>query len=248
MLPAPALTPEAADQADGQTIAVLSTRGFVARPGRTIAAATFAGLLAMGISFAVSSSPIVGMLALFAGILAVFGLRTGDVDFRLTREGLHRTFVPFAGIGGRGRREQVFAFTDMRSFRRDRDLSRYRQEEVERLVITLRRPPFRIVIHDMMGKEAFADFADRFGELATAAGVPRRPSFYASLWAKLLLAVFALAAGGLLVLQAVGTLSPTNTFRLMVVILPGVAYMGWRILARPRDGAETTGRAAGRGG
>jgi len=248
MPPAPALPPESTDQADGGAIAVLSTRGFVARPGRTIAVSTFAGLLAMGASFAVSSSPVVGILSLFAGVLAVFGLRTGDVDFRVTAKGLHRTFVPFAGIGGRGKREQFFALADMRSWRRDRDLSRYRQGEVERLVIALRRPPFRIVIHDMMGKEAFTHFADRFAGLATAAGVPRRPGFYATLWAKLFLVVFAVAAGGLLVLLALGTLSPTNTFRLMVVILPGVAYMGWRILARPPPGADTTGREAGRGG
>lgn len=233
---------------DGDVVAVLETRGFVARPGRTIAAATLFGLLAMSASFAVSSSPFVGMAGLFAGILAVFGLRAGDIGFRLTTKGLHRTFRPFAGIGGRGRREQFLAFADMRSFRRDRDLSRYRQDEVERLVIALRRPPYRIVIHDMMGKEAFADFADRFGELAAAAGVPRRPSFYATLWAKLLLAVFALAAGGLLVLLALGTLSPTNTFRLMVVILPGVAYMGWRVLARPSGVVPKAAQESGRGG
>lgn len=226
-------------------VAALATRGFVARPGRTIAIATVVGLIAMGASFAISSSPLVGMAALFAGILAVFGLRAGDVDFRLTRDGLHRTFVPFAALVGRGRREQFFAFSAMRAWRRDRDYSRYRAEEVERLVIVLRRPPFRIVIHDMMGRAAFADFADVFAALATAAGVPRRPGFYATLWAKLLLAVFALAAGGLLVLLALGTLSPTNTFRLMVVILPGVGYMGWRILARPRSDARAPGNGKG---
>lgn len=230
---------------EDETVATLATRGFVARPGRTIALATVCGLLAMSASFALSLSPFVGMAALVAGILAVFGLRAGDVDFRLTREGLHRTFVPFAGLGGRSPRAQVFAFSEMRSWRRDRDYSRSRQEEVEQLVIALRRPPYRIVIHDMMGKDDFAVFADRFSALASAAGIPRRPGFYATLWAKLLLVVFALAAGALLALYAAGTLSPTNTFRLMVVILPGVGYMGWRILGGPRSGAGAGGTGGG---
>ena len=230
---------------DGSTVAVLATRGFVHRPGRTLATATLAGLLAMGAAFAISTSPFVAVAALFAGILAVFGLRTGDVDFRLTASGLHRTFVPFAGLGGRGRREQFFPFADMRAFRRDRDLSRYRQVEVESLTVLLRRPPFRVVVHDMMDKAAFARFADHFEALAVAAGVPRRPGFYATLWARLLLLVFAVAAGVLLVLFALGSLSPTSAFRLMVVILPGVSYMGWRVLGRAKGTAvRPTGQGA----
>jgi hypothetical protein len=236
-----ALAPVPADD----TIAALATRGFVGRPGRTIGTATLAGLLAMGVSFAVTPSPFVAMAALFVGILAVFGFRSGDVAFRLTADGLHRTFAAFAGLR---RREHFFPFADMRFYRRERDWSRYRQEEVERLVVALRRPPFRIVIHDMMGRSAFEVFAGRFEEIAAAAGIVRRPGFYGTVWAKLLLVVFTIAAGGLIVLLALGTLSPTNTFRLFVVILPGVGYMGWRILARPRRGVDESRGVTGGGG
>ena len=246
-MPSGEASPARADAAD-ETIATLATRGIVNRPGRTLATATLAGLFAMGTSFAVTASPVVGMAALFAGILLVLGFRAGAMRFRLTGEGLHRSFVPFAGLGSRRTREQFFPFAAMRFYRRDRDWSRYRLDEVESLVIALRRPPFRVVIHDMIDKAAFATFADRFEALAEAADVPRQASFYGSLWARLLFALFALAAAGLLVLSALGTLNPTNTFRLLVVILPGVAYMGWRVLRRKAPPGAQGLQASEKGG
>lgn len=235
-------------ESGAETVASLATRGFVRRPGRTIAMATLAGLLAMQISFVVTPSPLVAVAALLAGMLLVLGTRAGDVRLRLTSEGIHRSFVPFADLGSRRERELFVPFAAMRSYRRDRDWSRYRSREVESLVIAFRGPPFRLVIHDMIDQPAFAAFAERFEALAARAAVPRRPGFYATLWAKLLLAMFAAAAGVLVVFLAAGTLSPTNSFRLLVVILPGVGYMGWRILGSHGHASDRNAQATGKGG
>lgn len=218
-------------------LATLATRGFVGRPAPTIAAATAAGLFAMSISFAFEPPILVPMVALVAGILLVLGFRAGDMRYRLTADGLHRSFRPLAaGVFGLAGREQSFGFDAMRFYRRDRDWSRYRAEEIETLTIGLRRPPFRIAIHDMMGKAAFDAFADRFEELAAgreaagAGAIERRPGFYQSIWAKLITVVFAIAAVGLTIAFFAGLLSPTGVFRLLIVIIPGVIYMGWRVL------------------
>jgi hypothetical protein len=178
------------------------------------------------------------MVALFAGILLVFGFRTGDMHYRLTEEGLYRSFRPlaarFLNLSGR---EQTFGFADMRFYRRDRDWSRYRAEEVESLVVGVRKPPYRVVIHDMIDKAAFGAFADRFEALArrVARPVERRPGFYQTIWAKLLTAVFAVMAIALIAAFLAGMLGPTGIFRLLIVIIPGVIYMGWRVLRGPRD-------------
>lgn len=220
------------DQSGGAR-ATLETRGFIGRPGPTILAATGAGLLGMWISFAFDPPIVVSMAALFAGILLVLGFRAGEMRYRLTGAGLSRSFRPllarYLRLPGR---EQSFRFDEMRFYRRDRDWSRYRAEEVESLTIGVRRPPFRVVIHDMIDKGAFGAFADRFEQLAGQAEtvVARRPGFYQSIRALLLTAVFAVMAAGLLAAFFANMIGPTGIFRLLIVIIPGVIYMGWRVV------------------
>lgn len=215
----------------------LATRGFVGRPWPTILTATVAGLFAMSVTFAFGLPILLSMVGLFAGILLVLGFRAGDMAYRLTDDGLHRSFRPLAAstFGLRGR-EQVFRFDDMRFYRRDRDWSRYRMQEIESLTIGVRQWPYRVVIHDMIDKAAFGAFADRFEQLAGRAGteIPRKPGFYQSIWAKLLTAVFAVMAVALILALAFGLLSLTGIFRLLIVIIPGVIYMTWRVFAPRR--------------
>ncbi|MCP4380113.1 MAG: hypothetical protein GY798_01575 [Hyphomicrobiales bacterium] len=227
--------------ATGPPAAELATRGFIGRPWPTILAATFAGLFAMSLSFMVALPILVSMVALFAGILLVFGFRTGDMRYRLTADGLQRSFRPLAArffhLPGR---EQTFRFDQMRFYRRDRDWSRYRVQEVESLTIGVRRPPYRIVIHDMIDKAEFGAFADRFEQLAARdiTEIPRKPGFYQSVWAMLLTALFAVIAVVLILLFAIGMLNPTGIFRLLVVIIPGVIYMAWRVTAAHRRSSD----------
>ncbi|MEP0322661.1 hypothetical protein [Bauldia litoralis] len=240
------------DREAPDVIADLATRGFIGRPGPTILAATGMGLLAMTLSFAFDSPMLVSMAALFAGILLVLGIRAGDMRYRLTGEGLGRSFRPLLWryLGLRSR-EQFFRFSDMRFFRRDRDWSRYRAEEVESVTIGVRRPPFRVVIHDMIDKPSFGAFADVFERLAGQGEtfVERRPGFYESVWAILLTALFVAVAVVLIGFFVAGALSPTGVFRLLIVIIPGVIYMVWRVSSArfaarqddPQGKSEATG-------
>jgi hypothetical protein len=205
-------------------LAELSTRGFVGRPGPTIALATVAGMLAMSVAFTFEPPIFVPMLLLVGGILLVIAFRVGDVRYRLGPEGLERSFRPLAArlFGLRGR-EQSFRFEDVRFYRRDRDWSRYRAKEVESLVIGLRVSPYRLVIHDLMGRDAFTAFADRFEAMITerGGGIERRPGFYDSIWALPLTGVFTAAALVLCGVLLIEGLGPTNAFRLLIVIVPG---------------------------
>lgn len=255
--PAGAFPPKAARIAGPgapDVLVSLQTRGFIGRPGRTILFATVAGMFAMSVTFAFSPPFFVPMAGLIGGIMLVYGFRTGDMRYTLTNEGLNRSFRPLAArVFGLKGREQSFRFDEIRYYRRDRDWARYRAEEVESLKLAVSRPPYRIVITDMLGKDAFADFADIFEALAagqrreTGAGakgqavggkvpvIERRPGFYQTIWAKLLTAVFAIMAIALIVAFLAGMLSPTGVFRLLIVIIPGVIYMGWRVLRGRRD-------------
>ncbi|MCB1486485.1 MAG: hypothetical protein KDJ88_03390 [Bauldia sp.] len=221
----------AGDQQSGAE-AELLTRGFIGRPWPTILLATFAGMLTMSVAILAGLPMIVSTAALFVGIFLVFGFRTGDMGYRLTPEGLARSFRPLAArlvkLPGR---KQSFRFEDMRFYRRDRDWSRYRAQEVESLVIGVRKPPYRIVIHDMIDKAAFGEFADLFESFAARAPRPveRRPGFYQTIWAKLVTLVFAVFAVALVAAFFAGILSPTGIFRLLIVIIPGVIYMAWRV-------------------
>jgi len=231
-----------ASQPRSAVLAEFEARGFVGRPGLTITVAATAGLFAMAISFAFEPPVTVSMLALVAGVLLVLGFRAGDTRYRLTAAGIHRSFRPLAASLFRlPVRAQFFPLTDIRFYRRERDWSRYRAEEVESLTLALRRPPYRMVIHDMADRPGFLAFADRFEELAAndQAPIRRKPGFYQTGWAKGITVVFAALAAGLVVLFAMGMLGPTAVFRLLVVIVPGVLYMAYRAFGtRPAAGKQ----------
>lgn len=229
---------ELRDQGDAVAAeATLATRGFRARPGLTIAAATLAGIAAMAVTFALALPVVVSLAALIAGILAVLALGAADIAWRIAADGIHRRGRPLAAAFLELRpRDRMFRFADIRHYRRETDLSRF-HGEVERLTLALRVWPFRIVIHDMAGREPFRAFAAVFERYAAARGIPRRPGFYDTVWAKLVTFGFAAAALVLAALHMAGALSGTAAFRLSAVIVPGVLYMAWRTFGPRRTPA-----------
>ena len=231
----------------GGVLASLSTRGFVGHPGLTIGLATIAGLGLMNLTFLLGLPFLFSMAGLFAGILLVFGFGGGEMRYTLTTGGLERSFRPFAAeyirIGGR---RQTVRFSDIRSYRRDRDLGRDKQEYAF-LRLKLRKPPFRMTINSKSGRDAFEAFADAFEAQVSGQGSPaeggtagdsnaskpspvvrREKGFYDTWFAKGLTIVFAVVAVVLSVLQFTGTITGTNLFRLTVIIIPGVLYMAYR--------------------
>lgn len=209
----------------------------------------------MNLTFLLGLPFLFSMAGLFAGILLVLGFGGGDMRYTLTSTGIERDFRPFAAQYVRiGQRHQKARFSDIRSYRRDRDLGRDKQEYAF-LRLRLGKPPYRMTINSKSGRDAFEAFADAFEaqvaghgsspEATTAprsgAGTPaprvrREKGFYDTWFAKGLTIVFAILAVVLSGLQFTGTVAGTNLFRLTVIIIPGVLYMAYRCFGwrRPR--------------
>lgn len=237
---------------DNQVLAELRTRGIFGNPGGTILTAACFGMALMFVPITLDLSPFLGMAALLGGICLVLGLRAGRMDYRLTPEGLERHFRPFLQpLLKLPARRQSFSYADIKAYRRGEDLARSLRERAF-LNIDLRRAPHRIAItgeHDEAGFQAFADAFERQvarlnrGEAAPPLEKPgrrqERPrpirakgSFYDTLGAKALTLFFLLLSAGLgaAYLSAEGT--PGNLIRFALVILPGTAYLTWRVFIK----------------
>lgn len=216
---------------DVPALATLHTRGFAGHPGKTIALATFVGLFAVGTAAAAGLHPFISVVGLVAAIVAVLALGAGDTQVQLTQDGIRRTVTPMAArFIALPPRQQWIPFDAIRAYRRDHDLSRF-HGEVAFLTLSLRRPPYRVTIHDRQGAAAFATFADAFEQLAVQHHVERRPGFYSTSAALLLTIGFAGSAVVLIAFALMGVLSATSLFRLLVIIIPGTLYMAYRTAA-----------------
>lgn len=229
---------------------VLKTRGFVSNPMGTISMAAFCGLLLMSVSVMVGAHVFVSMGALLAGILGIYGIKAGHMEYLLTSDSLERRFQPFLAqcMGLQGQR-QVFAFEDIVSYKQEEDLSRSMRER-SFLNITLRRRPYTIWITDEQNPAVFRDFAEafiqhveQFNSKAAATGplaschkadhrIRRQPSFYRSLGAKILTLIFILLNLGLMVAFFTGIGSIDSLIRWAGIILPGTFYMVWRVFVQ----------------
>lgn len=228
-------TGEPASEVGVPTVAALRTRGFAIHPGLAMAAAGAVGLLTVTAAATAGLHPFVSVGLLLAVTVAVLMRLAGDATVRLTDAGIERTVSPLmARLVALPDRHQYIGFGDIRAYRRDSDRSRFRGE-VAYLTLSLRRPPFRVTIHDMGGKTAFEAFADAFEALAARYNIRRRHGFYQTAMAKVLTLAFAVAALAVAAFAVNGSLSPLNLFRLWAIIIPGTMYMTYRVVtARPR--------------
>lgn len=219
------------------TVPSLRTRGFAGHPVLSIAAVCAVGLLAVSVAAMVGIHPLISIPLHVAVIVAALAWLAGDARVRLTDEGIERTVTPLmAKFFAVPDRHQRLGFDDIRAYRRDSDRSRFRGE-VAFLTLSLRRPPYRVTIHDMSGKAEFEAFADAFEVLAARHNIQRRSGFYQSVLARVLTLAFAAIAVALGVLAMNGSLSPQNLFRLWAIIVPGTMYIAYRVVtAGPRQG------------
>lgn len=223
-------------------LATLHTRGFAGHPGKTIALATYAGLFAVGTIAAIGLHPFIGAVGMIAAIVTVLALGAGDTNVQLTNDGIERLVTPMAArFIALPPRQHWIPFSAIRAYRRDRDLSRF-HGEVAFLTLSLRRPPYRVTIHDRQGAAAFAAFADAFEGLAAHHGINQRPGFYSTIAALLLTVGFALSIVILAGLALTGALSATSLFRLLVIIIPGTLYMAYRTTAARRRSDKSSKR------
>ena len=243
---------------DAETLAELKTNGFGFNPALSIGIGTVVGMQAMFVAILLKLHPFVAMAALLGGILAVFGVMGGRMEYRLTTRGLHRWFRPFLGnflpIRGRAR---FFHFAEIVSYKREKDLARS-MREVEVLKITVRTAPFHVWINDQVNPVGFRRFADAFVEQVEsvnqnlAAGhtpgdpettdvvetkpvqhpIKRRKGFYSTVFAKVLTVVFVWATLALAAAFFLGEARATQLIRFGIVILPGTAYMVYRVFLK----------------
>jgi len=219
---------------DVPALATLKTRGYAGRPGTTIALAGFAGLLVVWTTAAAGLHPLIRVAGLVATIVAVLAFKAGDIRVRLTNDGIERTVTPMAArFVALPPHRQWIPFDAIRSYRRDSDLSRF-HGQVATLNLSLRRPPYRVTIHDMQGAAEYATFADAFERLAVQHGIGQLPGFYSTLAARLLTVAF--AAGGVVIagLALAGALSMTSLFRALCIFVPGTIYMAYRTITARR--------------
>ena len=226
------------------------TRTMRGRPRTAILKAFWAGMAVMTGLILVGAHPLLAMGGLLGVIVWVILRASGGATFTITAEGLERSMVSQAG------RPKVLrvAWDQIDAYSLTRDLKRS-MREVAVLRIDLDRAPHRIEISDEADMAAFDAFTAAFEAGvhqhnatlealalgATPISIPprrspdaapqaivRRQGFYQTLLAKVISLVAVAVSVAFVVLAVRGALGGTNLWRLLVVILPGTAYMVWR--------------------
>lgn len=189
-------------------------------------------------------------VVLFLGA-TVLGLMTigGDAEYRVTDQGLERkvTSMLFHRV-----KEESFPWSMVRSYKEGRDLNRS-WREYHFLEIHFRKAGTRWKLTGEDDSPAFFAFKAAFidhvealnrrhakgssdGNPTEVRPIARKPVFYDTLWAKVFTALsyLFLAGVGVIYLAAPQLLGFTDLVRLVLVTLPGVIYLSWRMLRHRR--------------
>ncbi len=240
-------------------LASLHTNGFVANPMSSIAIATVCGMGFMFVTILLGAPILISMVGLFGGILLVYGYRVGKVTYDLYEDGIQMSIRRFIPYYLKKKEEQRFvAWKYIKSFKNDFDQQRG-GGEYEFLKLYLSKSPGEIWITDQHDKSGFQAFRDAFKEVvrkeheastktqlgeqqSEKVSVKTKPThliekvgFYKTITAKVITILFILIAAGLVVLNQTQGLSFRNLFRLELVIIPGVAYMVYRVFVKVEE-------------
>lgn len=233
-------------------ITSFTTNSFVYNPTKTIISAVFAGMGFMYITIFLGAPIIVSMLALFSGILLVYGYRIGKVKYSLYPFGIHQTirrFIP--DILGKEAEERLFTWNLINSYKIDRDMSKSLKSYYF-IKLYLNVAPKQIWITDQVDKEGFERFKFEFEKLIREHTilraendfntrsisnvedirpqyVKRKKGFYSTILAKIVTLFFVILSILLLIFAIQSGMRATNWFRLGVVIIPGTIYMVYRV-------------------
>jgi hypothetical protein len=233
-------------------ITSFTTNSFVYNPTKTIISAVFAGMGFMFITIFLGAPIIVSMLALFSGILLVYGYRIGKVKYALYPFGIHQTirrFIP--DILGKEAEERLITWNFINSYKIDKDLSKS-LKPYHFIKLYLNVSPKEIWITDQINKDGFDKFKFEFEKLIQEHEniraendfnprsisnvedirpqyIKRKKGFYSTIFAKIV-TLFFLVVSILLLMYAIKSgMRATNWFRLGVVIIPGTIYMVYRV-------------------
>jgi hypothetical protein len=233
-------------------ITSFTTNSFISNPAETIIVAVFSGMGFMYITIFLGTPVIISMLALFGGILLVFGYRVGKVKYALYPFGIHQTIRRFMpDILGKKAEERLFTWNQINSYKIDRDMSKSLKSYYF-IKLYLNVPPKQIWITDQIDKDGFERFKFEFEKLVQEHAniraendynprsmrniedirpqyVKRKKGFYSTIFAKIVTLFFVVLSILLLIFAIQSGMRATNWFRLGVVIIPGTIYMVYRV-------------------
>lgn len=239
----------------GSDVVQVTTRTFRGSQVLGILVVTAVGMQLMMVVLMLRLPAAWAFVALLGGISVTLGFMAGDVVYSLDDQGVRRVWRPLASRFLKVKAtERLVTWAQVEDYRHDRDLTRSLQE-LEFLEIDVREPKARWVVTDRQDAPGFGTFRDAFlarvsaPDVATsgaaistndlsetitgrATEIRRRRGFYETIWAKLLSALFLVAALGWLGYAATGGLDRAQLFRFGVVIFPGLAYILWRTWGR----------------
>ncbi len=203
-----------------------------------VAMVTFLSLGVMG-TLIMIGAPTLVTLALFIGstYLGVMWIG-GEAVYRMDDQGLERMVT---SLLTKRTRRQHFAWEMVESFKSGRDLDRS-WDEYDFLEIQFRRGGHSWKLANQSDPAAFATFQQAFQlqveqqNLSCGDGTIRhRRSFFETAFAKLVTHISYLFLIGLALvyLARPGLLEFRHLLRLLLVILPGVAYLTYRVYLKP---------------
>jgi hypothetical protein len=221
------------------------TRSFISNPIGSIVQATIVGLVLMSLGISLNAPIYVSMALLFSGILLVYANSIGSVHYQLFHEGIGQTYTSWAASKfGRKSKSRFFKWNDIRSYKNDREMRRNTQE-YEYLKLYLNKNPGQLWITDQVNSEGFRLFKEQFLMLmnektsvsesmqTSEVSLPaRQKSFYESLTARIITLFFLFLCGGLIYWAAAYGMRETNWIRLAGILVPGTAYLVYRVFFR----------------
>lgn len=233
-------------------ITSFTTNSFVYNPTKTILNAVFTGMGFMFITIFLGAPTIISMIALFSGILLIYGYRIGKVKYSLYPFGIHQTIKKFIpDMLGKEAEERLITWNFINSYKIDKDLSKS-LTTYHFIKLYLNVSPKEIWITDQVDKEGFEKFRFEFEKLIQEHEiiraendfnprsisnvedirpqyVKRKRGFYSTIFAKIVTLFFVVVSILLFLFAIKSGMRLTNWFRLGVVIIPGIIYMVYRV-------------------
>jgi hypothetical protein len=216
-----------------------SSRSFIGSPYRVLSRSVGVALLPLTVLVLLGVPTVVAAGALFLTLMFMVGTQAGDVTYTITDAGLHIAQKPLLSVRDGPPTEQTIPWEAVRSVQHKEDLNRSFHEE-RQVRLRVSGAPHRIWISDRNESPAFDAFCTALDNkvaqinaeraLRETGAIAVKPDFYDRPVAWVVFGVFVVMTVGLLAATAAGMLRTTNLLRVGLIILPGVAYMGYRLL------------------
>lgn len=234
----------------------------VVRGGHTalpILVGTWAGMAVMFALIALGVGVFLTLLALLGTMYLVISLLIYRAVYTLDESGIREEVVPYwAPFRWKKPGQLHFSWEQVKAYKILEDAHRYNpdpRQDTQKVIFTLylKDPSYKIVFNNgktAQSRESFARFLEEFlakvkdinlekASTTPGADIPepaivRKKSFYEKPVAKLITLVFIVATIWITYMLVQGYGSGASWFRLFLLLIPGTAYMSYRVFFRPR--------------